>query len=74
MTARYKIVPLLSPAEESVLYSILAGNTTSKDLEQALHLSSGTVRSHLVKIRHKTGCCNTTAVVLWAWRNGYELP
>lgn len=66
--------PGFTPAEERVLALILAGHTTGKEIAASMQISFNAARSHKFRIRGKVGALNTVDLVLWAWRNGYELP
>lgn len=72
--ARRLLLTQLSSTEDHLIRSVLAGHTTYLALGRAMHIQRGTVRAHLAHIRSKLDCRNMTEIVLWAVRNGYEIP
>jgi DNA-binding NarL/FixJ family response regulator len=63
----------LTQREEEVLTAILAGHTTMKAVGFVLDMNWRTVQTHLHSLFQKTGTRNCTALVLWAWHNGWQL-
>lgn len=73
MKSRYVLVPLLTPAEETVLAALLAGMTTNRALATHLEIAEPTVRTHLSAIRQKICARNKADVILWAVLSGYDV-
>lgn len=62
---------LLSRREREIV-ALLAGGATDAQIAERLFLSVNTVRSHLERIRDKTGARRRTELVRYALRAGIE--
>ncbi|MEZ4867609.1 MAG: AAA family ATPase [Caldilineaceae bacterium] len=63
----------LTAREVEVLRLVTAGST-NRQIAKMLHLSVGTVNSHLTHILNKTGCENRTAAAAFALQHGLAEP
>lgn len=64
----------LSPIEDRIVATILAGHTTYRTLGDAIGRSEGLMRHYLYRIYKKTGAPNMAGLILWALHHGYALP
>lgn len=57
-------------AREVEVLRLVAGGATNRQIAERLHLSVGTVNSHLTNILNKIGCENRTAATAFALQHG----
>lgn len=57
-------------AREVEVLRLVAGGATNRQIAERLHLSVGTVNSHLTNILNKIGCENRTAATTFALQHG----
>jgi DNA-binding NarL/FixJ family response regulator len=57
-------------AREVEVLRLVAGGATNRQIAEQLHLSVGTVNSHLTNILNKIGCENRTAATAFALQHG----
>lgn len=62
------VTPLTEREEELLLE--LAQGSTNAEIGAALHISLGTVKTHLGNIQAKLGARNRVEVAAWAWQTG----
>jgi DNA-binding NarL/FixJ family response regulator len=58
----------LTPRETEVLKWIAMGYS-NEEIAEKLHISAATIRTHRANLLHKTGCKNSTSMVMWAIKN-----
>jgi DNA-binding CsgD family transcriptional regulator len=63
----------LTDRQRQVIATILDGHTTNGQLAATLGISRKTVYNHLESIQKKTGTRNLAEIILWCWRNGWEI-
>lgn len=66
--ARQPATPLTA-REEDVLRAVARG-TTNNEIGRDLHISLGTVKTHLASIQAKLGTRNRVEIAAWAWQTG----
>jgi DNA-binding NarL/FixJ family response regulator len=59
----------LSQRELEVARGVAAG-ASNKELGASLHMSLGTVKTHLTSIQNKLGCRNRVEIAIWAHEHG----
>jgi len=59
----------LSEREQEVVQAVARG-LTNAEIGDELHMSLGTVKSHLTSVQQKLGVRNRVEIAAWAWRNG----
>lgn len=61
--------PGLSSRERDVVREVARGRTNA-EIASALHLSVGTVKTHLANVQAKLSARNRVEIAAWAWRYG----
>jgi DNA-binding CsgD family transcriptional regulator len=64
----------LSPQQAGIVEAVIGGYTTRKEISAYIGVKRGTLAVHMYRLFNKIGANNIADVVLWAWRNGYQLP
>ncbi|MGW0551928.1 response regulator [Streptomyces altiplanensis] len=59
----------LSPRETEVAALVSRGHTNA-EIAAALHISAGTVKTHLTNVQGKLGVRNRVEIAAWAWESG----
>ncbi|MGH8918075.1 MAG: response regulator [Actinomycetes bacterium] len=59
----------LSPREEEVLRAVATGRSNA-EISDELHMSLGTVKSHLASLQDKLAARNRVELAAWAWQSG----
>lgn len=59
----------LTPREEEVLRLVAVGHTNA-EIGRGLHITIGTVKTHLASIQPKLGVSNRVGIAAWAWAAG----
>ncbi|NYV76490.1 response regulator transcription factor [Streptomyces sp. UH6] len=59
----------LSPRETEVAVLVSRGHTNT-EVAAALHISAGTVKTHLTNIQAKLGLRNRVEIAAWTWESG----
>jgi DNA-binding NarL/FixJ family response regulator len=63
----------LSQRELEVAQGVAAG-ASNKELGAELHMSLGTVKTHLTSIQNKLGCRNRVEIAIWVHEHGLARP
>jgi DNA-binding NarL/FixJ family response regulator len=63
----------LSQRELEVAQGVAAG-ASNKELGAELHMSLGTVKTHLTSIQNKLGCRNRVEIAIWVHEHGLTRP
>ncbi|WP_367129277.1 response regulator [Saccharothrix sp. HUAS TT1] len=66
--AQLRDVPL-SPRELDVVLLVARGRTNA-EVAHALHITVGTVKTHLAAVQAKLGARNRVEIAAWAWESG----
>ncbi|WP_245568523.1 response regulator [Nocardia concava] len=57
---------------EGEVVGLVAQGCTNQEIGATLHLSLGTVKTHLGNVQTKLGLRNRVEIAAWAWRNGHR--
>jgi two-component system nitrate/nitrite response regulator NarL len=57
--------------QEKVILFLISQGLTNKSIENKLHISKNTLKTHIRNIFSKTGVSNRTQAGIWALQNGY---
>jgi DNA-binding CsgD family transcriptional regulator len=63
----------LSPAEQRVLAELATAPDTHEEIAERLGVTMHTVNVHITNMFYKTGCKNSTQLVLWGFREAYRV-
>jgi len=65
----------LSPLQQRIVHAVLSGATTRTEAQRIVGIKSQwTFDAHRRDIYEFTGARNFADLILWAWRNGWQLP
>ncbi len=72
--ARPAAAPVSSPSplsqRETEVAALVSRGHTNTEIAAALHISAGTVKTHLTNIQSKLGVRNRVEIAAWAWESG----
>lgn len=61
----------LTPRELDIV-ALVAHGKTNPEIGAELHITAGTVKTHLANIQHKLGVGNRVGIAAWAWETGHR--
>ncbi|MER7794819.1 response regulator transcription factor [Streptomyces sp. NPDC097640] len=64
----------LLTARETEVVRLVAQGLTNAEIGAALHVSPGTVKTHIAAVQRKLNARNRVAVAAWAWASGLADP